>query len=110
MDRQQKEKELYSSAEAGIAVHLAKKVLATAEPGKMERAEQEEFERIEKMVEAADFIEHPPRPESGSAASVWVIFLEAYLKTALYYRDDIASEIKSTFERARRNLDEHRDG
>jgi ElaB/YqjD/DUF883 family membrane-anchored ribosome-binding protein len=97
----QKDDELYRAAEAASAVRLAKKVLNTASQQEMEYEEKKEFDRIKQMVEKADFVEHPPRPPIGSAASVWLNFLEAYMRTVLYNHDELKAEIDSTFKRAK---------
>lgn len=97
-----KEREIYHTAEAASSVQIAKHILDNAPVEEMEGEEKKEFERMKNMVEEANFVEHPPRPPRGSKGAVWVDFLEAYMRTVLYHHDELQSEIKSTFERAKK--------
>ncbi len=96
-----KEQEIYHTAEAASAVQIAKHVLETAPVEEMEPEEKKEYERMKKMVEEANFAEHPPRPPQGTAGAIWVDFLEAYMRTVLYHHEELKAEIEGTFERAK---------
>ncbi len=77
-------------AEGLIAVDLAREVIESAPAEYFEGKAKKEFERIEKMVEAAE------KWEPGAASEAWSVFLQYFMVDAMDNVKSLKAEIKNT--------------